>query len=99
MAMVRRRPKYVTYEEFEPVKKRTDALTAQMQLLTIRVEVLANDLHQLRLQVADIAEDLVSLRAEFRRELNAGFAAMSKKIEEGNAALLAAIMRPPRARG
>lgn len=94
MAMAKKRSRYVTYEEFVPVKRQTEALTAQMQLLTIRVEVLANDLHQLRLQVADIAEELVSLR----REMNAGFVAMSKKIDEGNAALLAAIMRQRRAR-
>ncbi|MDP1823871.1 MAG: hypothetical protein Q8L48_11525 [Archangium sp.] len=70
--------KFVTREEFEPVKVglekltarvdkltvRLDMLTTRVEELTIRVEVLSTDVHRLIHQVADIAEDLDKLRDE-----------------------------------
>ena len=56
--------KYVTRAEFDPVKEAGRNLSTQVQILTIRVEVIAQDLYRLTNQVADIAEDLNELRAD-----------------------------------
>ena len=84
--------KYVTTEEFQPVKFDLEKLTGRVELLTIRVEVLSNDMHRLTHQVGDIAEDLVAFRDEmnvFRDEMNRRFTG----LEQTQAAILSAVMR------
>lgn len=86
MALARKRSKYVTYEEFQPVKMQTDALT--------------NDLHKLTLQVGDIAEDLEKGFASLSQRIDDVEGRLSnridrleKKIDDGHAAILSAIMQ------
>lgn len=57
----------------------------EFERLTIRVEVLTNDVHRLTLTVADIAEDLASFRAETNARFESMEARLSKKIDENNA--------------
>lgn len=82
--------KFVTHTEFDPVKRAVDTLTAQVQILTIRSEVLAHDIHRLTNQVADIAEDLGELRDEMKSEFSAvrvEIAALRTDLRGENAAL------------
>lgn len=81
--------RYVTRAEFEPVKQ-------GLERLTIRVEVLTNDVHTLTNRVADIAEDLLALRTEMNerfRAIDVRFDRLEKTIADGHAALLSAILR------
>ena len=92
--------KYVTREEFTPVK---DAV----ERLTIRVEVLTNDVHQLTNIVADLAEQQTQFREEvlgkfeasdgrmdkLEQRMTEGFAEMTKLIQDGNAAIMAVLQQ------
>lgn len=95
--------KYVTQEEFQPVR-------VGLERLTIRVEVLTQDVHDLTLHVADVAEDLTELRTEMNArfealsgemnsrfeqmtsEVNSRFDALGKVVADGHAALLSAVL-------
>lgn len=73
--------KYVTRAEFDRVKEKADSQGTQLQVLTIRVEVLSVDMHRLTNQVADIAEDLTELRADVN-ELRADVNELRAEVKE-----------------
>jgi predicted nuclease with TOPRIM domain len=75
---------YVEREEFESVKK-------TLETLTIRVEVLANDLHRLTLSVGDLAERMDKLEVRMDR-LEVRMDRLEKTVIDGNTALMAAIV-------
>lgn len=78
-------------------------MKAAVEKLTIRVEVLSNDLHQLTLQVGDIADRLGGLRDEMNArfvEVDARFERLTNEmnhrftgLEQTQAAILSAVMR------
>ncbi len=79
--------KYVTREEFEPVKH-------AVERLSIRVEVLTNDVHQLTNRVADLAEkvdarfDQVDARLE---QVEVAITELKKSVRDGNAAIVSVL--------
>lgn len=86
-------PNYVTRSEFE---QRHSETTQSMERLTIRVEVLTHDVHQLTNQVGDIAEDLASLRAETETrfdQVDASVAALTKTVQDGHAAIISVLQQ------
>jgi predicted nuclease with TOPRIM domain len=88
--------KYVTRKEFEPVKTGVDHLT-------IRMEVITYDLHSLRMQVADLADN-VDVRFERLEErmdrleermgrLEERMDRLEKTVVDGNAAIMSALLK------
>ena len=93
--------RYVTHEELEAHKSGT---RDELQRLSIRVEVLTSDLHQLTKTVGDMAEDIVEMKGDMA-EMKGDIAelkgdvgelkGLKSIIELNHAALMSAILKRP----